>query len=144
MASSTSRRPLFDWITTSERKVEGQTILQNAIIQKIRITLGCIFQAVFLFISFPPRWTQHYLCHTPFPLPLCNSVHPTLSLELTLIGQINRYFPNFLQCPRNNGSKSRLTIMYLMHFLLSFISNLDFKLLFVSNEANSGSVFFPS
>ena len=28
-----------------------------------------------------------------------------------------------------------------MHFLLSFISNLDFKALFVPIEANSGSVY---
>ena len=38
----------------------------------------------------------------------------------TKIKNLNRHFPNFLQCQRNNGSKLQL----------SFISNLDFKQLF--------------
>ena len=36
-----------------------------------------------------------------------------------------RHFTNLLQCPRNNGFKSRLAMR--SHFLLSFISSLNFK-----------------
>ena len=54
----------------------------------------------------------------------------------------NRHFPKSLHCPQNNGSKSRLSIIdIVMHFLLSFISSLDFKPLFMPIEGNSGSVY---
>ena len=53
---------------------------------------------------------------------------------------VNRFFANFASIPTKQWLQVKLGNEIVIHFLLSFISSLDFKPSFVPIEANSGSV----